>query len=56
MIHISDKRNCAGCTACMVACPKNAISMVVTNSEFTRAAETLAEENDVKLIPCVKQK
>lgn len=31
-------------------------AMVVTNSEFTRAAETLAEENDVKLIPCVKQK
>ena len=29
-------------------------AMVVTNSEFTKAAEILAEENNVKLIPCVK--
>lgn len=35
MIHISDKRNCAGCTACMVACPKNAISMVVDEQGFS---------------------
>ena len=28
MIQIREKQNCAGCTACMACCPKNAISMV----------------------------
>ena len=27
MIHIIEKQRCAGCTACMAACPKNCISM-----------------------------
>lgn len=34
MIQIRDKQNCAGCTACMAACPQNAISMVEDEQGF----------------------
>lgn len=34
MIQISNKQNCAGCTACMAACPKKAISMVIDEQGF----------------------
>lgn len=34
MIQICDKKSCAGCTACMAACPKDAISMVVDEQGF----------------------
>lgn len=34
MIHIIEKQRCAGCTACMAACPKNAISMIVDEKGF----------------------
>lgn len=34
MIQISDKRNCAGCTGCMAACPKKAITMVADEQGF----------------------
>lgn len=27
MIHITDKQNCCGCTACVASCPKNCITM-----------------------------
>ena len=34
MIQISDKKSCAGCTACMAICPKRAISMVADDQGF----------------------
>ena len=34
MIHISEKQSCAGCTACMAVCPKNAIAMVADENGF----------------------
>lgn len=35
MIHITDKSKCAGCTACMISCHKNAISMVSDEQGFS---------------------
>lgn len=34
MIQIIDKKQCAGCTACMAACPKKAITMVMDENGF----------------------
>ncbi len=34
MIHIIDKKSCAGCTACMASCHQNAISMVLDEQGF----------------------
>ena len=34
MINISSKGKCSGCTACMVSCPRDAISMVADDRGF----------------------
>lgn len=34
MINISEKKNCCGCTACVAACPKQAITMVEDEKGF----------------------